>query len=84
MSGVAVNVNELPAQLGLTPAVSAMETAGATLLVRFIVIELEVAVAEVTQVALEVMTQVTACPLVMAELVKVALFVPVSVPFIFH
>jgi hypothetical protein len=79
-----VNVNELPTQLGLFPVVSAMETAGVTFAVRLIVTELEVAVVLVTHVALEVMTQVTACPSVMAELVNVALFVPALVPFTFH
>ena len=79
-----MNVSELPAQPGLLPVVSAMETAGVTLAVRFIVMELEVAVAVVTHVALEVMTQVTACPFVMAVLVKVGLSVPAFVPLTFH
>jgi hypothetical protein len=79
-----VNVNELPAQPGLLPVVSVMETTGVTFAVRLIVTELEVAVADDTQVALEVMTQVTACPFVIAELVNVALFVPALVPFTFH
>jgi hypothetical protein len=79
-----VKVSELPAQLGLFPVVSAIETAGVTFAVRLIVTELEVAVADVTQVALEVMTQVTACPFVMDDLINVVLFVPALVPFTFH
>ena len=84
LTGVAVKVTELPAQAGFVPLVIEIVAEGVTLVVLLTVIELEVAVADVTQVALEVMTQVTACPLVMVELVKVALFVPVSVPLTFH
>ena len=62
--GVAVNVTELLVQLGFAPLVIAILTAGVTELLTVIVIELDVAVVGDAQVALEVITQVTACPLV--------------------
>jgi hypothetical protein len=82
--GVAVKVNELPAQPGLDPEVNAIETAGVTLAVRLIVIVPEVAVAEVTQVAFDVITQLTTSAFANVVLVKVALFVPAFTPFTFH
>ena len=57
--GVAVNVNALPAQDGLVPVVSAIETEGTTLAVMLIVIAFDVAVVGLAQGALDVITQVT-------------------------
>lgn len=52
--------------------------------VTVIIIELDAAVAAVTHVALEVSTQVTACPFVIEDVVNVALFVPAFTPATFH
>ena len=48
------------------------------------VIALEVAGLPVALLRLEVITQVTACPLVIAEVVNVGELVPALTPFIFH
>ena len=49
-----------------------------------IVIALLVAVAGTAQVAFDVITQVTICPLVSVVVVNVALFVPAFAPLTFH
>ena len=72
MVGVAVKVNELPAQLGLVPLVNAILTDGVTVAVLFIVIPALVAVAGLGQVALLVIITSTDCPFVTALVVKVA------------
>lgn len=59
MVGVAVNVTDEPAQLGLLPEVIAIDTAGVSVVATVIVIAFDVAVAGDTQFALEVSTQVT-------------------------
>ena len=56
--GVAVNVTSDPAQIVL-PGFAAMLTDGVTVAFTVIVIALDVAIAGDTQVAVEVMTQVT-------------------------
>ena len=81
---MAVKVNELPAQPGLEPVVSAMATEGTTLLVILIVIALDAAVVGLAHAAFEVNSHVTTCPLVNDEVVNVALFVPAFDPFTFH
>ena len=58
MVGVAVNVTLLPEQVGLTPEVIAMLTDGVSGVVTLSAIVLLVAVDEVTQVWLLVITQV--------------------------
>jgi hypothetical protein len=82
--GVAVNVKADPEQLGLDPEVIATATEGVTIAFLLIVIELEVAVADVAQAALDVNTQLTMSPFANAVLVNVALFVPALVPFTVH
>lgn len=67
--GVAVNVTDDPAQVGLLPEVIAIDTDGVTRGLIVIVIPLLVAVAGLTHEALEVKTQVTICPLVNAVVV---------------
>ena len=57
--GVAVNVFAAPVHEGFVPAVSAIETDGATAELMVIVIELDVAGLPVTPGKLEVITQVT-------------------------
>jgi hypothetical protein len=79
-----VKVNELPAHDGLFPDVNAIETTGVTLVVIVIVTAFEVAVVALTHAALEIITQVTICPLVNDEVVNVALFVPAFAPSTFH
>ena len=83
MVGVAVNVTLLPEQVGLVPDVTAMLTDGVTSAVTFNIIALLVAVDEVTQVILLVITQVMLPPVVPAS-VYVLLFVPTSEPSFFH
>ena len=82
--GVAVNVSEFPAQDGLVPVVRAIETEGTTLAVMLIVIAFDVAVVGLAQGELDVITQVTTCPLVSDEVVNVGLFVPAFAPSTFH
>ena len=84
MTGVAVNVTAEPEQVGLPPALSAIVTAGVTIAFTVMVIALDVAVDVLRQVALDVITQVTICPLVNDEEVNVALLAPAFVPFTFH
>ena len=83
-AGVAVNVSELPAHVGLSPAVNAIETDGVKTGLMIIVIPDEVAVLFVTQIAFDVISHVTTCPLLRDVVVNVGLFVPALVPFIFH
>ncbi|KAF5029617.1 hypothetical protein DSECCO2_646770 [anaerobic digester metagenome] len=59
MEGVAVKVTADPAQVGLLPEVMAVVTPGVTTGLMVIVIPELVAVAGLTQVAFEVITQVT-------------------------
>ena len=59
MVGVAVKVTEEPEQVGFAPDVMAIDTDGVTGVVMLSVIALLVAVAEVTQLTLLVITQVT-------------------------
>lgn len=61
-----------------------MDTAGVTGVVTVIVNALLVAVVEVTQVKLEVRTQVTISPLANVVALNVALLVPTFDPFTFH
>ena len=84
MIGVAVNVIEEPAHEGFDPDVNAILTDGVTTVFIVIVMPLDVAVAGLAQAALEVITQVTTCPLVRDEVVNVALLVPAFVPSTFH
>jgi hypothetical protein len=81
--GVGVNVKDVPAQLGLVPVVIAIDTAGVTDAVLLMVMLPDVAVAEVTQAALDVITQLTTSEFARAALVKVAP-VAVFVPFTLH
>jgi hypothetical protein len=82
--GVAVNVTDEPAHVGLFPEVIAIETAGTKTGLTVIVIPFDVAVVGLAQVAVDVITQVTTCPLVNVAVANVALFVPEFVPFTFH
>ena len=78
-----MNVTELPAQLVLLPEVTAIVTDGVKFALTFIVTVLEEAVADVTQVAFDVSTQVTASELFKVVLVYVTP-VPAFPPFTFH
>jgi hypothetical protein len=78
-----VKVNELPVQLGLLPVVIAIDTTGVTIAVLLIVMLPDVAVADVTQAAFDVMIQLTTSEFARVALVKVAP-VAVFVPFILH
>ena len=79
-----MNVNELFAQVGFEPLVSAMLTDGVTVGFTVMVIVFDVAVVGDAQVALEVMTHVTTDPVARVVVVNVALLVPAFVPFTFH
>ena len=67
--GLAVKVNAVPAQDGFVPVVSAIDTEGVTAGLTVIVILLEVAGLPITPGRLEVITQVTTCPLLSEEVV---------------
>ena len=80
--GVAVNVTEVPAQIGLPEA--AILTLAAKLAFTVIVTAFEVAGLPVAQVAFDVISQVTISPFTKAALVYVVEFVPTLTPFNFH
>ena len=82
--GVAVNVFEALAQEGLLPEVIAIETKGVTAELMVMVIPFDVAGLPVTPDRLDVIIHVTACPLVMLEVVKVDEFVPAFTPATCH
>lgn len=82
--GVAVKVIEAPSQDGLVPAVSAMDTEGVTAGLTDIEIPPDVAVAGLTQAALEVITHETTWPFVNAFVVNVGLLVPAFTLLTFH
>ena len=84
MVGVAVNVNEFPEQFGFVPDVNAIETVGVTVVLTVIDILFEFAVVGLAHVAVDVIVHVTACPLVIADEVNVALFVPAFIPATCH
>ena len=81
---VAVNVCAVFSQLGFVPVVNAILIIGAITALRVSVILFEVAVVVLAQLAFDVNTQVTIALSANVELVNVALFVPVFVPFTFH
>jgi len=83
LAGVAVNVTLVPAQTVL-PGDAAMFTDGARKAFTVIVIALEVAVADVTQVTDDVITQAITSPLASDALEYVSLLVPTLFPFSFH
>ena len=84
MLGVAVKVFEAPEHVGLEPELKAMLTLGAIAAVMVMVKPFDVAVVGEGHVALDVITQVTTCPLVNEDEVNVALLVPALVPFTCH
>ena len=84
MVGVAVKVIELPAHVGLDPEVIAILTEGVTVGRIVIVMPFDDASEGLAHGALDVISHVTIWPLVSAEVVNVALFVPAFDPFIFH
>ena len=81
--GVTVNVTFVPAHI-VFPGLAAIITDGVTTAVTIIVIAFDVTVAGEAQVAVDVITQVTASPFVNAAFVYVLLFVPTLLPFNFH
>lgn len=83
MTGVAVNVTEVPEQIvepALLAIVTLVETVGFTVMV----IPLLVAVLVVAQAREEVMTHVTTSPLVSELVLYVDELVPTFTPFTFH
>ena len=83
MVGVAVKVTLVPEQVGLAPVVIAILTDGVSEFVIVNAIALLVAVGEVTQARLLVITQVI-LPAVVPASVYVALLVPTFAPSFFH
>ncbi len=82
--GVAVNVTLVPAQIVLSASLDAMLTAGVKFGFTVVVMVFDVAGEPVAQVALEVITTETCWPLVNADVLYVALFVPTLLPFKRH
>ena len=80
--GVAVNTTLVPAQMVVAEA--PMFTDGVTDVVTIIVIALLVAVGEVAQVRLPVITTVTTSLLFKEDDEKILLLVPALLPFTFH
>ena len=83
MAGVAVNVTLVPAHIA-PDGTEEMVTLAAIEEFTDIVIVFDVAGLPVTPARLDVIIQVTVCPLVNENVVKVALFVPALVPFTCH
>ena len=83
MTGVAVNVTELPAQIEL-PGLAAMLTSGVNSGLTVIVTALLVSLAALTHAALLAITQVIISPLASVPVVNVALLVPVLNPLSLH
>ena len=83
MVGVAVKVTLVPEQVGLAPVVIAILTDGVSEFVIVNAIALLVAVGEVTQARLLVITQVI-LPAVVPASVYVGLLVPTFAPSFFH
>ena len=77
-----MNVTDVPEHMVVVGVV--ILTDGTTDGLTVIVIELDVPVAGTAQLAVEVMTHDTICPVVSVVVVYVALFVPTLVPFTFH
>ena len=84
MVGITENVTVAPAHCGFVPAVCEIVAEAVTFEFTVIDIEFDVAGLPVTQAALDVITQLTTCPLVNVDVVNVALLVPTLVPFTFH
>ena len=84
LEAVAVKVMATPGQDGLLPPVSAILTEGVDVRLTLNVMAFDVAGLPVTPTKFDVISQVIICPLVILELVYVALFVPTFAPFIFH
>ena len=82
MTGVAVNVTEVPGQIVV--ADGATVTDGTTRSFTVIVIWLLVTVGDDGQIAFVVITTVTLSVFTKELLEKVGLFVPTSTPFTFH
>ena len=82
--GVAVNVTDVPVQVGLVPDVKATATLGVTLVVNVIVMLFDEAVKGLAHAELEVIVQVITSLFANEAFVYVALFVPTFVPFNFH
>jgi hypothetical protein len=82
--GAAVYVIELPAHSGFVPDVIAIVTDGVKIGFTVIAIELDVAVAGLTQLAFEVSIHVITSVFTNVVLVNILAFVPVFAPFIFH
>ena len=83
MVGVAVNVTGVPEQVGLTPVVIAILTDGVSEFVIVNAIALLVAVGEITQARLVVITQVM-LPAAVPASVYVGLLVPTLAAPFFH
>ena len=81
MTGVAMNVTDVPSQTGFADALIVTITGNRGLTV--MVIALEVAGLPVVQAALDVSTQVTVSPLT-GVYVKAGVFIPEFVPLTFH
>ena len=77
-------MSDCPLQVGFEPDVRAMDTVGVSDPVTVMVIPFEMADTGLTHEELEVITQVTVCPLVSELVVYVGLFVPTLFPFTFH
>ena len=84
MMGVAVNEIGVPMQDGLFPLVIDIDTDGVTTGLIAIETVFELAVEGDTQVADDVIIQLTFCPFVNPLVVNVGLFVPAFTPFTFH
>jgi hypothetical protein len=81
---VAVKVRTAEGQVGFEPPVCDMLTAGVTAFTEVMLMLLEVAGFAVTPAKLDVITQLTTCPAVSVEDVKVELLLPTLLPSTCH
>lgn len=79
-----MKVTDDPEQVGLLPAVTAIDTAGTNTGFTVIVTVFETALAGAAHVAFEIIVHTTDCPLVMALVVYVGLLVPTGDPPTVH
>ena len=81
---LAKNVTMLPWHDGLLPEIKDTFTVGVTTAFIVIVIPLLTTADELAHVAFELSSQLTTSPLFNADGVKLAAFVPATLPFIIH
>ena len=84
MVGVATKLTKEPEHSGFDPSIMAILTVGVTAPFMVMLMPFDTASVGLAHGSFDVISHVTIWPLVSAEVVNVALFVPAFDPFIFH